>query len=369
MLVYTACGCAVMVGGFSERPRAVTALPTPEQRQALQQLLEEDPAAMAHWQVLRQRADRWLNDDPSPLKVIHYRGVLSNDPLRRESVARLNDMRKIDDLGQAWVITKDARYALQAHRFIMAWVRTYQPNGDPINENKLEPLLANHVLLKEFASDAERAEVRAWVDDLAHRQQDSARVSASSRENNWHPKRLKLIAWAGIITGDQKWTDYALAETRGYIGRALRADGSSYDLEQRDSLGYHMGGVKPLIRLASILIDQDPDLYFREAPSGASVAASVEFMMPYALGEKTHREFINSKVDFDRRRAEAGLAEYQPGTPFNPLHSIRLFDAAMAFEPRYGELIATLTGQKNNRFPTWASVLAAVGWVTEDIGL
>lgn len=75
----------------------------------------------------------------------------------------------MEDLGQARAVSGDVRHARQAHRFIMAWVRTCRPDGDPINENKFEPLLANHYLLAEFASAEERAEIREWVSGLPGR--------------------------------------------------------------------------------------------------------------------------------------------------------------------------------------------------------
>lgn len=151
-----------------------------------------------------------------------------------------------------------------------------------------------------------------------------------------------------------------------YRDRSLRPDGSSRDFEQRDALSYHIGGVRPLLRLISILPpEKTRALYFEESKEGTSIARSVAFLEPYVRGEKEHVEFANTTVQMDRDRAAAGLERYRPGRLFAPRQALSLFQIAVAFVPEYQEIINEISGQAEDLFPDWTSVLAEAGWLIE----
>jgi hypothetical protein len=349
------------------QPPGVSAIPSAHQRAALAELVRTDPEAQRLWAPLQQRADQALMLSPRPLKELVYQGHLQTHPARITTVDHLQDMDHIDVLVQAWVITGDERYADHALEFAVAWARTYRPTGDPINENKLEPMLSAYALLNERLSAEQRDEFEGWTRQLARAQIDSIPRFPGTTTNNWHPKRLKLVAWAGRILDEPQYLDFAVSETKTYIAHALRPDGSSRDFEQRDSLGYHIGGVKPLLRLAAILAPSGEDLYHYTSPEGASPQRSVRFIEPYARGEKVHGEFARTESNLDRRRAEAGLERYRPGRPFRPQESVRLLEIAIAFEPEYGKLLSQVLGD-DMTFGTWPAVLASIGWAYESIG-
>lgn len=290
--------------------------------------------------------------EPTPLAEMVYEGRLDTDPARVRTV-------------EAWAVTGNGRYASQARRVALAWVRTYRPTGNPINENKLEPVLVAYGLWRQEVEAAERARTDQWLRELAEKQWVTARARPATTRNNWQPKRLKLVARAGWILDDAAMRARAATEAKRYIEEGLRADGSSEDFHQRDSLGYHVGGLKPLLQLAAILASDGVDLYRFEVASGASVRRSVAFVVPYATGEKTHGEFLRSQIQLDRQRAEAGLDEYRPGRRFDPRQALPLFELASAFEPDYRRVVGQLVGRPDARYPTWPAVLAGVGWVHE----
>jgi hypothetical protein len=54
--------------------------------------------------------------------------------------------------------------------------------------------------------------------------------------------------------------------------------------------------------------------------------------LPYVNGQKTHAEFVNSTVDFDRKRAQNNESAYKAGTLFEPKNGIATLVLAMYFD-------------------------------------
>lgn len=342
---------------------AQTAFPGAAQRDKLQVLVRDQARVGPMWETVRRQADDVLNDAPQPLRHIVYEGRLDTDPQRVATVRSLRDMGKLDLLTQADAVTGDARYAEKQREFVLAWATTYEPTGNPINENKLIPVLVSYALQRDAFASADRPRVDAWVRALAAAGIESARARPDSTGNNWHPKRLELVAAAAWILGEDHFTRYAVEGAQSYVASSLRPDGSSFDFEHRDALSYHMGGVAPLLRLAALLKPSGFDLYHYEAPNGAGVKKSVAFVAPYARAEKTHGEFARTKGKLDQERAAAGLEHYRPGRLFDPKSSLQFFEMATAFEPGYGALVARLAGAPGEQHPTWNVVLARAGWL------
>jgi hypothetical protein len=331
----------------------------------LRLLMDTEPEARELWQQLQIRAESYLSEQPRPIEIINYEGMLNNHPDRVATVNHLYDMMRVEIWLSAWLITGDSRYEQAMCRYLLAWAKIYKPTGNPINENKLDPLLTAAVMLADRLDRNERDIVLNWLKDLAEAEIKSVETMPSSVENNWHPKRLKVVALAAEVLSHNEWRDWVVGETRSYITRALRPDGSSRDFEQRDALSYHISGVRPLLRLISLLPPIHRQELYGESPDGSSVARSVAFVIPYALGEKEHGEFLKTNVELDHRRAQAGLEHYQPGRPFDPQRSISLFQLAGAFEETYRPLIGRVTGKPGIRFYDWTGVLAEAGWLIE----
>ncbi len=192
---------------------------------------------------------------------------------------------------------------------------------------------------------------------MGEAQQNSARQKPGTTRNNWHTKRLKLIALAGTVTENAAWVRDAQAGAKIYINECLYPDGTSNDLKERDALAYHISGLFPLLVLA-LRLAPGTDLFHDKGASGASLAQSVAYVRPYAAGEKTREEWRNTKVELDRRRAQAGLTKYTPGRLFEPKAAAELFALAACFEPSYAPLAARLADRPGKRFASFASVLA-----------
>lgn len=242
-------------------------------------------------------------------------------------------MDKVVNLLYAYYGAGKSDYALKATAFISAWAGTYESDGNPINENKLVPVFWSYHIFRDYFSGQENKKVVDWMIRIAQGQKGRL----TTPNNNWEAKRLKIIGAVGCILSDQELKDYAVNGLKKYIHSAYFPDGTSNDLKDRDALHYHVSGLKPTIGvfINGSQFDPDFDLYHYVAPNGASIKKSVEFVLPFALGEKTREEWTHSKVELDKKRAEAGLAKYQPGMLFNPENAIPLFEWAGYYQPEW----------------------------------
>ena len=109
----------------------------------------------------------------------------------------------------------------------------------------------------------------------------------------------------------------------------------------------------------SIILDGNaPDaLYYWVNDKGGSIQKSVRYVVPYASGEKTRQEWLNSRVALDQRRAAAGIEKYRLGRQFQPRQALAMLELAEYYEPDLTPMIADLTGSDADRFPSWQTLI------------
>jgi Alginate lyase len=328
------------------------------QRQQLAVLCATDPAVQARWQELRAAADAALIDPPLPIAQLNYEGLLDFDPTRLRTVAAIQDMQRLTLLNDAHAAGGAAAHQRHAIALLCAWAETYtQPTGNPINEEKLEPLVAAYHQHQAALTPAQTRLARRLLHQLATAAVEGPLAYPHFARGNWGSKRLKLIGAIGSVLADQQLLTLVTTEARAWIAADLYADGGSYDLQRRDALHYHQSGLKPLVALARWLGPAGPALYVYQAPSGASIGRSIALLLPYLTGRAVHREWVKSQVAHDRRRAAAGIEYYQPGQPYDPRDSAELLMLASRFDPTLGALAIQLSDRPTERYPTWLSVL------------
>lgn len=334
---------------------------SPVQRLNIQKLPATDPALA----LLRRDADALLDAKPLPLGQIFYQGLLDTDPRRVETYKSLADMDRLAALSEAYAATGDGRYAAKAREFVLAWVKAYYPNGNSINENKLEPVFLAYDLLRDTFSAEEKESVENWIRRIARKQIETNgwrdREHSKKALDNWDSKRIKLVGVAGWVLGEQEWIDYGIQGFKDYVALGLFPDGTSTDLKTRDALSYHVSGLRPLLVMAMWADLKNPGegrkLFDYVAPNGASLRKSVEYVVPFATGEKIREEWKNTTVGLDRERAAAGLAYYQPGKHFDPLSSLEMFEMASLFDPKFVPVVRDVNAKKGSP-GSWLSVLA-----------
>ena len=324
----------------------------------LRQLCRRDPEARALATTARDQATPFLDDDPRPLEVIHYEGLVNTDPRRIASVENLRDMTKAALLGRYWQAFGDDRAAASLRRFILAWADTYKLTGNDVNENKFYPLLVAYHGLRPSFPTAARRQVDGWVSDLGKLHQRAVRKS--ERFTNRYNKSVRLLAICGMILDRPAWIAAAHEGIKRFVSQSLFADGTSHDLRRRDTLTYHGSALKPVLELAQLAGEDGRKLYSWTAPqTGGSLQKAVDYVVPYAMGEKTRREWTNSKVELDRRRAEAGLEYYRAGRLYDPQNALELMERASYFDPGLMRVVRHLTKTEAKRFPTWQTLVNA----------
>jgi len=333
----------------------------PEQQSELLELVAKDKAAARQFARVKAEADEALPASPNPVKIIESEGKLKTDPGKMATTKSLADMRKIEALGWAFAVSGDARYGSKAKEFVLAWARVNEPQGDPINETNLEPVLVGYDLTQAIFPADERGIVEAWLRKIAgtliERQKKKTKASSF---NNWQSHRLKMLGLCGWLLQDKALIERAVSGYREQITNNLLPDGSSFDFHERDALHYHCYDLEPLLSLATAAKQQGIDLYDHVGSNGASLGKAVEFLVPYCYGSKTHAEFVNSKVEFDRKRAEAGQGEFAIGHPFDPKEGLEVLEMASRFDERFALVVAGIKGKKTARCSSWQMVLNEV---------
>jgi hypothetical protein len=297
-----------------------------QEQMRLKEIIASSAEARSLYDSVAMAATASLKHVPRPLEIIYYEGLLDTDPLRINTVKSFPDIDHVATLIYASYGTGNLLYGDKTKEIIMAWVKTYKPDGNTINENKFISFFWGYYIFKSHFSTQEQVEAGKWIMDIALKQKNRK----STPNNNWESKRLKITGIAGAILNNKELRDHSIEGFKKYISTAYYPDGTSNDLVSRDALQYHISGLKPCLSAFINLskFDKRFDLYAWESPTGSSVKKSVEYTVPYATGEKQRREWTNSKVELDRRRAEAGIEAYQPGRLFDPQKAHELFEWA-----------------------------------------
>lgn len=313
----------------------------------------KDEGAARVFAALRGEAEGEVGRVASPIAAIRYEGHVSNHPDRVASVRHLRDVEAVYALHWAAVMSGEERFARAAGRIVLAWARVYVPTGNDVNEGKLRNLViaaARGGPACGTWTDSERAEVDAWLEKLA------AALRAVWREDavgNRAANRLTTLVTIANARGDAELRRFVAERGAGLVSRTLYADGRSHDLELRDAMHYHRSAVSQLARLAvAIGGEEGRAMYFGTVAEGPSIAKSVAYMLPFVRGEKVHPEWVNSKVDLDRKRWEAGDPYYRPGKPWDPTSAAEALTYAACFEPEMAGL-AQETRAKKGEGLTW----------------
>jgi hypothetical protein len=324
----------------------------PDEVAVLRTLLARDAPAAAHFAMVRKVADAALLVRPDPVVQVVSEGRLASDPKKVRTVAALKDMAKAEALAWTWAVTADTRYANKGREYILAWVAVNQSDGNPINETKFEPLIEAYDLLRSGFSQTDRATVDDWLRKKASLLLSSTRGAGG----NWQSHRIKIVGLISATIEDPNLWKAAEDAFKDQIRNSFESSGVSIDFKRRDAMHYHLYSIQPLLAMACVAQRRGDALYTYRADSGASLERAVEFVVPYAAGEKKHVEFANSEVQFDRKRAAAGEKNYIPHD-WSPKSATSMFAEAGCVDPRYNKFAASVSGFPDKPYANWRTVL------------
>lgn len=291
-----------------------------------------------------QEAEKFLMQKPSPLEEIRYEGLVSNHPDRISSVQHLKDMDYLNSLTWAYILTENLKYAAKAKEILISWSYSYQPTGNDVNENKLLTMFMSYFYLKK---EFDLKPVWDLIESIANKQIHLAEVNKKS--GNRAAKRIKLVLLSGILLERKDFISWALEKYDSIHTSSLYYDGTSWDFLRRDALSYHVDGIQSLLEVCVLARELNYDLFTKENEGGGSLKKSIDFVIPYVLGEKTHREWINTTVELDKKRWSAGDTYYMPGKIWDPIESIDMFLLASIFDSKYLSIAESILNMENRK--------------------
>lgn len=334
---------------------------TPPQIDKLKSLVRDDPDAKARFATIQAVADGALDDSPNPIRFIRSEGKLKSDPDNQKTAQSMIDMHKVEALAYAALITGDEKYTRKCRDYLIAWATTNISRGDPIDDTNLDHLIFAYDLTCPQLADADRIIIESYLRRVYEIEHQTYTTPSHININNWNSHRLKIQGLIAFALDDRSLIDPIVAAYHKQIEVNLKADGSSIDFEERDALHYHDYDISPLLVLARAARNHGIDLYTYTSPSGASLAKSLAWYIPFEDGSKSHPEFVHSTVEFDRQRAAAGQEEYRAGHIWEPRQGVEALEDGMAFKSELDDLIVKITKSDAKRFATWTSVVNAAG--------
>jgi hypothetical protein len=284
--------------------------------------------------------------------VVHTAGLLPGEGDRTASLEAQEDWRQTQLQALAFRLSEDPRHLAAARRYIDAWLDIYHPSYSPIDETALSAFFIGFDLVQDKLSAQTIERMRAFAGELTHGYlaQRPARGDPSTERNNWQSHRIKLATAGAYLSGDARLIEQARQAFRKHLGINLRPDGTTYDFEQRDALHYVVYTLEPMLVAALMGQAHGEDWYAMKGVNGAELKLSIQWLAPYARGERTHEEFVNTTVAFDRRRAALQVPGF--AGPWQRDEAGTLFWLACRLDPQFASTRASLKPP-----PPWIQIL------------
>jgi hypothetical protein len=260
--------------------------------------------------ILLRAANAALERSPDPLPVVHTEGTLPTLPAYKRAALARRDWRSMSVLANAYAMSREKRYLDGYAHYLTAWLDVYRISGNPIDETALgEWLLAYRSAGGTLALQlVER--MRRFACELAIRYTESQPASRKTSTNNWQSHRVKLAVMGAYVCGTPELTTAAEAAFANQVENNLLPSGESVDFAERDAIRYVVYSVEPLLEAARFADRQGRALFATTGSQGQSISRTLDWLAPYGQGEKTHEEFLRSRVLFDAQRAAAGVAGF-----------------------------------------------------------
>lgn len=302
-----------------------------------------------------ERARANLTRPPAPLPRLHTEGTLPGHGIRDISIKAKADHPITLDFALAWRLTGDRAYLEQTGRYLTAWADVYEMSFNPIDETGFDALILAYDLTRADLPASTQTKMDGFWRRMASGYLDAMDAGPRNAHTNWQSHRIKLAAMSAFSTGDPALIARARKSYEAQVAANLNPDGTTFDFHERDALHYVTYNFDPLLMANLAAKANGQDWFDYRAASGSSLPHSLDWFAAYARGDKTHIEFANSKIQFDRDRAASGQSEYAPH-PWKPSAAVNTFAYAAALDGRYAALSRQLSARHERPAPAWMSV-------------
>jgi hypothetical protein len=268
---------------------------------------------------------------------VHTEGTLPHQGIRDASIEAERDWTLMRQLALLWQAERNSADALALSSLVSNWASIYEPDFNPIDETNLDAFIDAYAIASGALDVATRARagqfIRRLADGYLQQLEGGFRPRDGRWINNWNSHRIKLAAMAAAALNDPDLWMRARQAFTAHLARNIRADGSTQDFEERDALHYVVYDLEPLTRAAQIAQGRGETWLWLKGSGGGTLAAALDWLTPYAMGEKSHQEFVHSQVAFDARRNAAGVPGFSGA--WEPAGAARLFAMAATLDARY----------------------------------
>ncbi len=214
-------------------------------------------------------------------------GVLKSNVDRTDfnSVKALG--KSVRDLGLAYAITGDEKYAGKALEFIRVWTIDSSTKMNPEFTNDQSRIELSVTIPGMFYGadliwnypgwkSSDKDEFKDWTKKIL------ASSKTWSRDNNFENWRLVFISSASIIVEDSDSRNYAFGRWKEIISDQMNSDGSmKYELKRTKSLSYSTYAVNAMMQTAEIARHYGVDLYNYRLDDGRGLEIALDFHAPY----------------------------------------------------------------------------------------
>ncbi|MBB5065847.1 alginate lyase family protein [Granulicella mallensis] len=302
-------------------------------------------------------ATTFLSETPHPMARIHTEGTLPHHGIRDESVAAEKDWDGMLALGLAYRLTGDKKYLAAEDCYLGAWTAVYRVSLNPIDETNLDKWMLAYDLTRGNLSPKTEEQTAALWKAMAAGYIDWMEKNGQKDTGNWSSHRVKLAVMAAYEAGDPALEARAAAVFREQVKRNIRPDGSVEDFYKRDALHYVVYDLDPL-QMAALSAKVHGESWFHEGAGGRNIAHGVDWLVPYAVGQTKHMEFVHSTVAFDAARDKAGEKGYSG--EWDPAAGVQTLTLAALLDPQYASAARQCVEHSGHNPQAWLTLFGAV---------
>ncbi|QOT82120.1 alginate lyase family protein [Cupriavidus basilensis] len=280
--------------------------------------------------------------------LVHTQGLLPHEGERDASLLAQKDWRQTLTQALAFRVSGVAAYGDKAAAYIEAWLPAYRSSANPVDETDLTRFLFGLDLVRDRLHPSAAALVQPFAEDLARAYLDPDRRVGddSTLLNNWHSHRVKLATAGAYLSGKPALIAEARRAFVAHVASNVRDDGSTYDFAQRDAMHYVVYTLEPLLMAASMARAHGQDWYGAQEIAGR-LPMALQWLGPYARGEREHEEFVRSSVKFDARRAAAKVKGYSG--LWEPAEAADLYWIAAHLDVLFAPMVARFQARPTTR--------------------
>lgn len=239
-------------------------------------------------------------------------GVFNPNADRSDYYAAIKLRDSVRDLGLAYALTGEKKYADKAIQFIRAWTIDPSTKMNPKFVSGTDAHgLASKIELSitipgmlygadliwnypDFSSSDKEA-LKLWTRDFV------ADAKTWSWYNNLEAWRLVFISAGSVITEDSANLNYAFDRWKTDLSVQMDSQGKmTNELSRTRSFTYSLYAINAFMQTAEIAKHQGVDLYHYNAPNGRSLELALDFYAPYAAGKNSwpYQEIRWDLVDY-----------------------------------------------------------------------